>query len=83
MLILCDDCNLAYHLQCLRPALSEVPEGHWSCPLCKVTKSSRSEEEYNLVLAVGDLVVSFRLCARVICNLRKKNSYDLNNAVYT
>ncbi|KAK2568145.1 Tyrosine-protein kinase BAZ1B [Acropora cervicornis] len=35
MLILCDDCNLAYHLQCLRPALSEVPEGHWSCPLCK------------------------------------------------
>ncbi|XP_068702379.1 tyrosine-protein kinase BAZ1B-like isoform X2 [Montipora foliosa] len=34
-LILCDDCNLAYHLQCLRPALSEVPEGHWSCPVCK------------------------------------------------
>ena len=36
-LILCDDCNLAYHLQCLRPALSEVPQGHWSCPVCKVT----------------------------------------------
>jgi len=35
-LILCDDCNLGYHLQCLRPALSEVPEGHWSCPACKV-----------------------------------------------
>ena len=74
MLILCDDCNLAYHLQCLRPALSEVPEGHWSCPLCKVTESFRSEEEYNWVLAVGDLVISFRLrlCARVIFNLRKK-----------
>lgn len=79
MLILCDDCNLAYHLQCLRPALSEVPEGHWSCPLCKVTKSSRSEEEYNWVLAVGDLVVCFRLClyTRVICNLRSKTMTSL------
>lgn len=35
-LILCDDCNLGYHLQCLRPALSDVPVGHWSCVACKV-----------------------------------------------
>ena len=39
-LILCDECNLGYHLQCLRPALSEVPEGHWSCPICKVASLS-------------------------------------------
>ncbi|KAL9979827.1 hypothetical protein ACROYT_G017544 [Oculina patagonica] len=41
-LILCDDCNLGYHLQCLRPALSEVPEGHWSCPACKPNERQSS-----------------------------------------
>ncbi|KAJ7380302.1 Bromodomain adjacent to zinc finger domain protein 1A [Desmophyllum pertusum] len=41
-LILCDDCNLGYHLQCLRPALSKVPEGHWSCPACKPNERQSS-----------------------------------------
>ncbi|XP_015921831.1 uncharacterized protein [Parasteatoda tepidariorum] len=33
-LILCDCCDLAYHLVCLTPPLSEVPEGNWSCSVC-------------------------------------------------
>ena len=41
-LILCDDCNVGYHLQCLRPSLSEVPEGHWSCLACKVMNLSKT-----------------------------------------
>ena len=41
-LILCDDCNLGYHLQCLRPALSDVPVGHWSCVACKVMVLSKT-----------------------------------------
>ncbi|XP_078679744.1 tyrosine-protein kinase BAZ1B-like isoform X3 [Branchiostoma floridae x Branchiostoma belcheri] len=33
-LLLCDECNQAYHIFCLRPALSCVPPGEWRCPAC-------------------------------------------------
>ncbi|CAH1786083.1 unnamed protein product [Owenia fusiformis] len=33
-LLLCDDCNLAFHLYCLRPALPAIPKGEWFCPAC-------------------------------------------------
>ncbi|ESO97816.1 hypothetical protein LOTGIDRAFT_228371 [Lottia gigantea] len=33
-LLLCDDCNLAFHMYCLRPALTDVPEGEWFCAAC-------------------------------------------------
>ena len=32
-LLVCD-CNLGYHIYCLKPALSAVPEGQWACPTC-------------------------------------------------
>ncbi|CAF1502373.1 unnamed protein product [Adineta steineri] len=35
VLLLCDDCNDAYHLECLYPVLLSVPEGDWYCPLCE------------------------------------------------
>ena len=33
-LLLCDDCNNGFHLNCLEPKLSRVPEGNWFCPDC-------------------------------------------------
>ncbi|KAL5021077.1 hypothetical protein ScPMuIL_000232 [Solemya velum] len=34
--ILCDECNQAYHLTCLSPALKSIPEeDEWYCPTCK------------------------------------------------
>uniref|UniRef100_A0AAY4C8N4 Tyrosine-protein kinase BAZ1B n=1 Tax=Denticeps clupeoides TaxID=299321 RepID=A0AAY4C8N4_9TELE len=33
-LILCDECNKAFHLFCLRPALYRIPAGEWRCPAC-------------------------------------------------
>ncbi|GFQ67552.1 PHD and RING finger domain-containing protein 1 [Trichonephila clavata] len=33
--ILCDSCDLAYHMVCLDPPLKSVPSGHWYCALCK------------------------------------------------
>ncbi|KAF5394926.1 PHD-finger [Paragonimus heterotremus] len=33
-MLFCDDCDRGYHLYCLTPALSEPPEGSWSCKLC-------------------------------------------------
>ena len=33
-IILCDHCDAAHHIYCLRPPLNEVPEGAWMCPRC-------------------------------------------------
>lgn len=33
-MILCDHCDATFHLYCLDPPLTEVPEGSWYCPRC-------------------------------------------------
>ncbi|KAK1785309.1 hypothetical protein P4O66_018706 [Electrophorus voltai] len=40
-LILCDECNKAFHLFCLRPVLYRIPEGEWLCPACQPTIARR------------------------------------------
>uniref|UniRef100_A0A8C6U600 Tyrosine-protein kinase BAZ1B n=1 Tax=Neogobius melanostomus TaxID=47308 RepID=A0A8C6U600_9GOBI len=40
-LILCDECNKAFHLFCLRPALYRIPVGEWLCPACQPTLAPR------------------------------------------
>ncbi|XP_050448065.1 E3 ubiquitin-protein ligase UHRF1-like [Cataglyphis hispanica] len=35
-LLLCDECNYAYHLGCLNPPLATIPDDdYWYCPECK------------------------------------------------
>ncbi|KAG5281888.1 hypothetical protein AALO_G00049910 [Alosa alosa] len=33
-LLLCDGCDRGCHMFCLRPKVTEVPEGDWYCPIC-------------------------------------------------
>ncbi|VDM39978.1 unnamed protein product [Toxocara canis] len=33
-LLLCDACDMGYHMYCFRPRIASVPEGEWYCPLC-------------------------------------------------
>ncbi|KAL0268514.1 UNVERIFIED_CONTAM: hypothetical protein PYX00_010429 [Menopon gallinae] len=33
-LLCCDSCTSAYHIFCLNPPLSEIPDGDWKCPRC-------------------------------------------------
>jgi hypothetical protein len=35
-LLCCDTCTLVFHLKCIRPKLSTVPKGSWSCPHCVI-----------------------------------------------
>ncbi|XP_060115544.1 tyrosine-protein kinase BAZ1B [Heteronotia binoei] len=46
-LILCDECNKAFHLFCLRPALYEIPDGEWQCPACQPSVARRSSRGRN------------------------------------
>jgi hypothetical protein len=33
-MLICDYCDAGWHLKCLEPPLSQVPEGNWLCPRC-------------------------------------------------
>lgn len=35
-LILCDDCDISYHTDCLDPPMENVPYGTWKCKSCAV-----------------------------------------------
>uniref|UniRef100_A0A8C2IC73 E3 ubiquitin-protein ligase UHRF n=1 Tax=Cyprinus carpio TaxID=7962 RepID=A0A8C2IC73_CYPCA len=36
MQLLCDECNMAFHIYCLTPPLTAIPEDEdWYCPTCK------------------------------------------------
>ncbi|XP_012863103.1 E3 ubiquitin-protein ligase UHRF1 [Echinops telfairi] len=38
--LMCDECDMAFHMYCLRPPLSSVPEeDEWYCPECRVDTS--------------------------------------------
>ena len=34
-MLLCDQCQRGWHMACLTPPLSMLPEGEWICPRCK------------------------------------------------
>ncbi|KAK1939647.1 hypothetical protein X943_001917 [Babesia divergens] len=43
-LLLCDGCNLGYHIFCLDPPLDSVPQGDWFCKACLEAQGMRHEE---------------------------------------
>ncbi|KAJ8298926.1 hypothetical protein KUTeg_022986 [Tegillarca granosa] len=52
-LLLCDECNQAFHMHCLRPALISIPKGDWHCPAC-AEENEEIEHEEKCVECGGD-----------------------------
>ena len=42
-LLLCDDCDKGFHMDCLDPPLSSIPAGNWFCPFCTAKKVENGE----------------------------------------
>lgn len=42
--LLCDECNRACHMYCLKPKLKQVPEGDWFCPKCRPEDYKRKRQ---------------------------------------
>ncbi len=38
LLVICDGCGSNFHMECVEPPLTAVPEGSWFCGSCKHTK---------------------------------------------
>jgi uncharacterized Zn finger protein (UPF0148 family) len=56
VLLLCDGCDDAYHLECLRPILLFVPNGDWFCPLCEHKKLTDC-----LIGKLKELLINFNI----------------------
>ncbi|XP_074536838.1 bromodomain adjacent to zinc finger domain protein 2A isoform X2 [Halichoeres trimaculatus] len=41
-LLLCDSCDRGCHMYCLRPKMTQIPEGDWFCPTCVAVDESNS-----------------------------------------
>ncbi|XP_033250386.1 histone-lysine N-methyltransferase 2C-like [Drosophila miranda] len=35
-LLLCDECDISYHIYCVDPPLETVPSGNWKCSFCRL-----------------------------------------------
>ena len=33
-MLVCDACDTGFHMSCLQPKVTDVPEGDWFCPHC-------------------------------------------------
>lgn len=44
-MLLCDNCNHPFHLKCLLPPLSDVPQGSWYCEKCLIGSGEYGFEE--------------------------------------
>lgn len=49
-MLLCDDCNLGYHMDCLNPPLTDVPTGSWYCDNCFASEQSSAEDDINQLI---------------------------------
>lgn len=48
-LLLCDDCDRAFHTTCLVPVLREIPKGEWHCPKCTRDRLHNAHERATAV----------------------------------
>ncbi|XP_065367255.1 uncharacterized protein LOC135960006 [Calliphora vicina] len=55
VMLLCDHCNQGYHMDCLSPPLSEVPEGSWYCDNCVDSEDDIDDEEEDLNMLYEDI----------------------------
>jgi len=44
-MILCDECDGGFHLECLQPKLEEIPKGRWLCLVCGEKKEKKRKVE--------------------------------------
>lgn len=61
-MLVCDGCNAEYHMYCLTPALSNIPENNWYCDSC-CRRDASSPSEWK---GTGTLQNKYRIRVNVI-----------------
>ncbi|XP_048731307.1 PHD finger protein 21A-like [Ostrea edulis] len=71
-LLLCDTCSKVYHLQCLDPPLSEIPDGRWSCQKCRA--SGRASWSSDALARVNNFITNKSSKEEERRRLQRRNS---------
>ena len=45
LVLLCDSCDAAYHMNCVIPPINNVPDGFWYCPICEAEAKKKKSTE--------------------------------------
>lgn len=56
-MLLCDGCDAGYHMGCLDPPLTVIPEGSWYCDNCFDSDASEDVDITQLIAEMDDLPV--------------------------
>ncbi len=66
IMIECDDCLGGFHLSCLTPPLTEVPEGDWFCLNCEAIAKGEQQQVGGMVISLSHQQLLFLShCRRV------------------
>lgn len=76
-LLLCDTCNLVYHMSCLDPPLTAVPPGMWLCPKCKEKVAEEEPMAWPGTLAVVHSYLAHKTAKEEEKNRLLKRSEEL------
>lgn len=68
-MLLCDGCNRGYHMDCLHPALEEIPANAWYCDYCFDSEAEEAEED---AAAIGELLSEMRELGEPATRLRAR-----------
>lgn len=63
-MLLCDGCDLGYHMECLDPPLSHVPVDNWYCSECDHNTSANSNGA--IAEAVGKVILFLLLQSLIL-----------------
>jgi hypothetical protein len=65
-LLLCDACDLGYHLECCVPSLDGVPRGRWYCSTCanagKPCLSYMFKKTFFMIFSLDKIIVKILKC---------------------
>nr|7XGA_A Chain A, Chimera of E3 ubiquitin-protein ligase UHRF1 and Developmental pluripotency-associated protein 3 [Mus musculus] len=70
--LLCDECDMAFHLYCLKPPLTSVPpEPEWYCPSCRTDSRREVQSAFpkrrvrTLLSVLKDPIAKMRRLVRI------------------
>jgi superfamily II DNA or RNA helicase len=71
-IMLCDHCDASYHTYCLRPQLSKVPDGPWTCKRCTAWLQSPTAKPYSANTEEEARTIAENANAKKVIRVKKK-----------
>ena len=79
-LLMCSTCNLVFHLQCVRPILTELPASDWRCAYCVLQTEPKNTKPRKQAAAAVRLMARIRNQSErdAQCGKKQKSAADDN-----